>query len=96
MGFRKGDMIRPTWTTTLGNMIDDYHGVAVGCGHCGSWQMLSVADLTALAERKGRDYSLWNRRCKCRLKPGCPGWNKFHFLHGVYRLMMDGDRCYVI
>jgi hypothetical protein len=25
----------------------------------------------------GPDYSLWNRRSRCKLTKGCKGWNKF-------------------
>lgn len=96
MGFGSDTKIRPRWTHTLGNMMDDYVGVQVYCDRCPRYKRFRVEDITALAEKKGRDYSLWNRRCKCRLTPGCTGWNKFHYLHGVYRPMTDGMRLYAL
>lgn len=94
MGFGSDHKIRPAWTHTLGDMIDDYHGVQVTCDRCRYSRKLKVDDIAALAEKVGRDYSLWNRRCKCRLTPGCQGWNSFHYMHGVYRRMRDGMRIY--
>ena len=97
MGFGSDRKIRPKWTLTLGNMIDDYSTVSVHCTHCRRHRVLSRDALIALAEKVGRDYSLWNRRCRCRLKEGCTGWNKFNYMgHGCMRLMMDGERYYEI
>lgn len=94
MGFGSDTKIRPSWTLTLGSMIDDYNGVQVTCNRCQKCKPLPREALVALAEIKGRDYSLWQRRCKCRLTPGCTGWNRFHYLRGVYRIMIDGKRIY--
>lgn len=34
------------------------------------------------------DYTLYNRRTRCRLTPGCPGWNYFLFDHVTYKMAM--------
>lgn len=93
MGSSKGLKIRPSWTLTLGSMIDDYALVSVHCDRCRGHRVLSREALIALAEKVGRAYSLWNRRCKCRLTSGCPGWNKFNYQgHGCMRIMMEERR----
>lgn len=79
----------PAWTATLGAMIDSEASVralcSLGCG-------FRDIDLAALAGLLGRDYSLVGRRCRCRITPGCAGWNSFYFLSGVYRpLWRDQD-----
>jgi hypothetical protein len=48
-----------------------------------------VVDLAKLREIKGGSYSLINRRTRCKLKPGCTGWVRFHYLHGVMRPLWD-------
>lgn len=49
-------------------------------------------DVAALAARVGRDYSLIGRRCRCRITPGCPHWNRFYYHCGVFRpLWTDAD-----
>lgn len=80
----------------LGAMIDDNAKIKVLCTlRCGEPYFFSKAELEALAAKVGRDYELYNRRCPCRLTPGCRGWNNFHYLRGVYRPLRDvavGDR----
>lgn len=44
-----------------------------------------MQDIEALAAKVGLDFTLDNRRCRCRLTPGCDGWNTFFHLSGVYR-----------
>lgn len=80
-----------SWLQTLGAMIDGDAKVQVWCDACKASRRFTREDLVALAERKGRDYSLINRRCRCRLTPGCKGWNKFDYLLGVYRPLADTD-----
>ena len=73
----------PAWAMTIGLMIDFGARVTVWCDQCGGF---AVVDLAALVEKVGRDYSLVDRRCRCRLQPGCIGWNKFRYAsseHGI-------------
>lgn len=72
----------PTWARTLGTMIAGNCRVRVGCTRCGRWDDV---DVVALAAKAGLEYSLIDRRCRCRLTPGCKGWNSFSYLLGVYR-----------
>ncbi|MFZ3484234.1 hypothetical protein [Sphingomonas sp. 3-13AW] len=73
----------------MGAMIDGGAEVRILCEErCGSTDL----DVAALAARVGRDYSLIGRRCRCRITPGCAGWNHFYYLHGVFRpLWSDAD-----
>lgn len=66
-------------------------GCRVNCTRCSAWQDI---DIEALREKVGGDYSLWNRRTRCRLTPGCAGWNRFrHNCHGGFFMpMWDEDR----
>ena len=75
----------PAWTLTIGRMAADFHGVQVNCTACKVTRVLGAETLRALVRQKGADYSLIGRRCRCRLTPGCVGWNRFHYLGGVYR-----------
>lgn len=81
----------PTWVRTLGVMIDNGTVVQAYCAECRAYRRFTQEDLIALAEKVGRDYSLVNRRCRCRLTPGCRGWNKFQYLLGVMRQLADVD-----
>ena len=71
------------WLTTLGAMIDAKAVISVSCTMCGRSRKFTQADLIALADKVGREYTLINRRCRCRLTVGCAGWNRFHYLNGV-------------
>jgi len=67
---------------TLGGMIDAGQLVKAHCNRCGKWREI---DLVELAARVGRDYSLIDRRCRCRITEGCDGWNSFSALQaGVW------------
>ncbi len=44
------------------------------CTGCSAYREI---DLPALMAKVGPDYSLWNRRCRCRMTKGCKGWNRF-------------------
>lgn len=79
----------PAWARTLGAMIDNGTTVQVYCSTCRVFRRLTLDDMRSLAEKVGRDYSLVNRRCRCRLTPGCRGWNKFQYLLGVMRNLAD-------
>ena len=80
--------IIPKVYQTLGDTIDD-HGpgvqIMVDCSQCGRAHNFTHDELVALAAKVGRDYSLIDRRCRCRLTEGCTGWNAFHYLNGVMR-----------
>lgn len=79
----------PSWAKTLGAMIDGETQVRVRCSGCAEVKLFTMADLEALAAKVGRDYSLVDRRCRCRLTPGCRGWNRLYYLHGVFRPLVD-------
>lgn len=83
--------VEKTWLENLGAMIDGDANIQTTCTKCRRTKRFTKDDLIALAEKVGRDYSLINRRCRCRLKPGCDGWNRFHYLLGVYRPLWDED-----
>jgi hypothetical protein len=78
----------PAWARTLDRMIAVDLRVDVWCLRCGECRRV---DLAALRERVGGEYSLVNRRCRCRLTPGCQGWNKFRYMHGVMRPLVEED-----
>lgn len=78
----------PAWTRTLDAMIAEAVLVKVHCDRC---KVYRDVDLAALREKVGGGYSLVNRRCKCRLTPGCKGWNYFLYLHGVMRHLAELD-----
>lgn len=67
-------------------MLDHGTQIRVGCTKCDKVHDLDIA---ALAEKVGRDYSLINRRCRCRITPGCRGWNRFHYFYLVYRPLWE-------
>jgi hypothetical protein len=59
---------------TLGELVAYNMPALVTCTTCKAHRQI---DLPALIEKVGPDYSLWNRRCRCRLTDGCMGWNRF-------------------
>ncbi|KQM18368.1 hypothetical protein [Novosphingobium sp. Leaf2] len=69
----------------LDNVLRTGRGIQVECTGCPGLHRFTHDEIAALADKVGRDYNLLNRRCKCRLTPGCEGWNRFFFLSGVYR-----------
>lgn len=75
----------PTWALTLGAIIDNSTSIQTVCTGCHQYRRFSAEEIVALAEKVGRDYSLVDRRCRCKLTPGCTGWNRFEYLHGIYR-----------
>jgi hypothetical protein len=72
----------PLWVRSVGAMIDHDAEVRVLCTGC---KVFVDVNLPGLAERVGRDYSLIDRRCRCRLTPGCRGWNRFYYRQAVFR-----------
>lgn len=76
MGKGKFGKMRPSWTTNLGTLIEAGHIVRAWCDKCGQTR---DPDLVALAEIKGFDYSLWGKKTRCRMTPGCDGWNRFWY-----------------
>lgn len=76
----------PAWANSLDAMIEAGALIRVWCWAC---KKSGDVDLFALRERVGPGYSLLNRRCRCRLTPGCPGWNRFMYLVGVMRHLAD-------
>jgi hypothetical protein len=46
------------------------------CDTCSNWRDI---DLDELPEKIGADFSLWNRRTRCRLTEGSHGWNRFYY-----------------
>jgi hypothetical protein len=71
----------PAWAQTLGAMLDKGAKVRAWCSGCGRCTDVDIAALTAI---KGRDYSLIDRRSRCKMT-GCKGWVRFHYSHGVFR-----------
>jgi hypothetical protein len=70
------DRERPSWTENLRTLIASDREVRAWCDTCPA--PFVIVDVPALARIKGEDYSLWNRRTKCRLTVDCPGWNRFY------------------
>jgi hypothetical protein len=82
----------PAWTHTLDSMIEqvsDGFQVKASCTVCGGWRRLDRVALERLREKVGGGFSLVNKRCACRLRPGCPGKNRFHYQSGVMRPLWD-------
>lgn len=85
----------PAWTKTLATMLDcvrerpDTEWVRCWCDTCKRVRTLDAATLAALVQKVGPDYSLINRRSRCKLSPGCVGWVSFKFYHGVFRRLND-------
>lgn len=84
----KRSALIPAWALSLDRMIASNVRVMASCTRCREFRDL---DLVALRDRVGGTYSLVNRRCPCRLTPGCKGWNRFHYMHGVMRPLSDDD-----
>jgi len=76
------------YTRNLDAMIEAGAQVRVWCEFC---KEAADIDLVALRARVGGEFSLLNRRCRCRLTPDCPGWNRFSYLSGVMRHLADDE-----
>jgi hypothetical protein len=70
---------------TLGEMVDHGHTAYAYCSTCNTYRDI---DLPALIEKVGREYSLWNRRSRCRTE-GCAGWMHYKCGPGHPHLMAD-------
>lgn len=88
MGMRRGPKLWlwPSWVETVGAMAAADAMVSVSCDGC---RQVRDVDIPALLAKVGPDYSLINRRCRCRITPGCMGWNRFRYVHGVSRRLWD-------
>ena len=74
---------------TIGDLVRTGVEAMVSCTVC---QVGHKIDLSTLLAAKGPDYSLINRRCRCRLTDGCPGWNRFyHRRSGVFLPLWDDE-----
>lgn len=82
---KKAGML-PAWANSLDAMIEANAHIRAWCAVCKEFRDL---DLVALRLRVGPGYSLLNRRCRCRMTPGCPGVNRFMYLAGVMRHLAD-------
>jgi hypothetical protein len=74
--------ILPSWVQNLGAMLEADTRIRAFCSSCDTW---TDVDIAALAVRAGTAYSLIDRRSRCHLTPGCTGWVRFLYCHGVYR-----------
>ena len=80
--------LRPSWTRSLGALIDEGIRVTATCLTC---KREKDVDLAAMAEKLGRGFELWNRAPRCNMTPGCSGRVLFqHSGRGVMRAMEDG------
>jgi hypothetical protein len=80
--------IRPDYTASLATLIDSNTRVRAMCDTCSGYRDV---DLVALSLVKGEGYSLWGRRTRCRITPGCLGFNRFYFDgRGRFSPMRDG------
>lgn len=72
MGFSKGERITPSWVMTLGAIADTqaehpHYFIRVSCRKCREHRDL---DIPALIEKVGRDFTLLDKRTRCRITPG--------------------------
>lgn len=69
----------PSWTKTVGAMIAEEITVLATCDRCGGHRL---ADLEAIARKRGDNFSLLNQHPKCKT-PGCTGRVSFRARCGV-------------
>jgi hypothetical protein len=84
----KSSAFIPSWVRTLDAMIETDARIRVGCDQCKVWRDV---DLVGLREKVGGDYSLLNRRCRCRLTAGCDGWTTLQYCSGVFRHLAEPE-----
>lgn len=65
----KNEPLIPAWVCTVGAMRAEGVRVRWSCQSCRQW---GDVDLARVEEAKGDDFSLINRRPRCR-QPGCAG-----------------------
>lgn len=91
----KGVAVFPSWTHTVAEMKltrdekPDHFAVHVRCDLC---KQCRDVDLDAIIAAKGDNHSLVNKRYRCKLTPGCEGWNRFHYQSGVMRPLWTEDQ----
>lgn len=73
---------------TLESILETDLPIRVRCTKCAAVKEFTRSEIKRLAARMGYDYSLVDRRCKCRLTPECDGWNRFDYLMIVWRPMI--------
>jgi len=55
-------------------------GAGLRCtAYCQTCCVSKDVDLQAVASRLGLSGSLWNRRARCRITEGCPGYARFFY-----------------
>lgn len=73
----------PSRLQNLGLIVAWDEAIRVTCTECKVWR--DVDTLALLRRTKNPNYRLIDRRCRCRLTPGCRGWNRFYWQAGVFR-----------
>lgn len=73
-GERKRD--RPKFAVNVGALIASETPVRANCLTC---QQCKDIDLRPIAEARGEDFDLWDKRTRCQLTPGCEGINYFSY-----------------
>jgi hypothetical protein len=58
---------------TVSQMIKQGWDVISRCDHCG---LMMQVNLRVVAVVRGGDFSLWNKKTRCR-RIGCQGWTSF-------------------
>lgn len=83
----------PHWMRKLSTILEWGTLVRVVCTSCDATRDLRMPEIAALIEKVGPDYSLINRRCRCRLTPNCRGWNRFRYngAGGMYPLWTEAQ-----
>lgn len=77
------------YTPTLGDMLRNGVRAKVECNRC---QCERHINLEMLIAKVGPDYSLYNRRCRCKMMPNCLGHNYFlHNRSGVWLPFRDAE-----
>ncbi|WP_395326955.1 hypothetical protein WBP06_09565 [Novosphingobium sp. BL-8H] len=77
---------------TLRQIMAVGRNIQVECDTCRAIHRFTPEEIRALADKVGEEYSLLNRRCRCRLTPGCTGWNRFFYHSGVYRPLFTPEQ----
>ena len=71
----------------MGHMIE---AGARCAAHCSTCLVRKEVDLNVVAAAKGESFSLWGRRVRCRVTPGCKGSARFYLhVQGHFRPMWD-------
>lgn len=83
---------RSTFDINEGMTLADHLRIGIQAkAFCTRCKLDLLIDIPALIEKVGPDYSLYNRRSRCKV-PGCDGWNRFHCNRGAVFLPMWSDR----